>query len=146
MQYDIAPKNIGSGCYFLAWPTGHDYIVGVIGGRFAWDLSKQGEDEIVEYALSKLESLAGCDIHKHFLKGFASDWANNPLSKGSYSAVKPGCYGARELLGEPVAEKLIFAGEATAGDLAGLVNGAYESGKVAATRISNIIKLENKSR
>ena len=145
VQYDITPKNIGSGCYFLAWPTGYDYIVGFIGGRFAWDLSKQGEDEIVEYALSKLESLAGRDIRKHFLKGFASDWANNPLSKGSYSAIKPGCYGARELLSEPVAEKLIFAGEATAGSLAGLVNGAYESGRMAATRIFNIIKLKNNS-
>ena len=145
VQYDITPKNIGSGCYFLAWPTGHDYIVGFIGGRFAWDSSKQGEDEIVEYALSKLESLVGCDIRKHFLKGFASDWANNPLSKGSYSAIKPGCYGARELLSEPVAEKLIFAGEATAGSLAGLVNGAYESGRMAATRIFNIIKLKNNS-
>ena len=145
LQYDIAPENIGSGCYFLAWPTGHDYIVGFIGGRFAWNLSKQGEDEIVEYALSKLEYLSGSNIRKHFLKGFASDWANNPLTKGSYSAVKPGYYGARELLNEPIAEKLIFAGEATAGDLAGLVNGAYESGKMAATRISNIIKLKNKS-
>ena len=145
LQYDIAPKNIGSGCYFLAWPTGHDYIVGFIGGRFAWNLSKQSEDKIIEYALSKLESLAGCNIRKHFLKGFVSDWANNPLTKGSYSAVKPGCYGARESLSEPVAEKLIFAGEATAGNLAGLVNGAYESGKMAAARISNIIKLKNKS-
>ena len=145
VQYDIAPENIGSGCYFLAWPTGHDYIVGFIGGRFAWNLSKQGEDEIIEYALSKLEYLSGCNIRKHFLKGFASDWANNPFTKGSYSAVKPGYYGARELLNEPIAEKLIFAGEATAGDVAGLVNGAYESGKMAATRITNIIKLKNKS-
>ena len=145
VQYDITPKNIGRGCYFLAWPTGHDYIVGFIGGRFAWDLSKQGEDVIVEYALSKLVSLAGCDIRKHFLKGFASDWASNQLTIGSYSAVKPGCYGARELLSEPVANKLIFAGEATAGNLAGLVNGAYESGKIAATRISNIIKQKKKS-
>ena len=145
VQYDIAPENIGSGCYFLAWPTGHDYIVGFIGGRFAWNLSKQGEDEIIEYALSKLEYLSGCNIRKHFLKGFASDWANNPFTKGSYSSVKPGYYGARELLNEPIAEKLIFAGEATAGDVAGLVNGAYESGKMAATRITNIIKLKNKS-
>jgi len=145
LQYDIAPENIGSGCYFLAWPTGHDYIVGFIGGRFAWNLSKQGEDEVVEYALSKLVNLSGSNIRKHFRKGFASDWASNPLTKGSYSAVKPGYYGARELLNEPIAEKLIFAGEATAGDLAGLVNGAYESGKMAATRISNIIKLKNKS-
>jgi monoamine oxidase len=145
LQYDIAPENIGSGCYFLAWPTGHDYIVGFIGGRFAWNLSKQGEDEVVEYALSKLVNLSGSNIRKHFLKGFASDWASNPLTKGSYSAVKPGYYGARELLNEPIAEKLIFAGEATAGDLAGLVNGAYESGKMAASRISSIIKVKNKS-
>ncbi len=55
----------------------------------------------------------GGDIRKHFLKGFASDWANNPLTVGAYSAVKPGCYGARELLSEPIAEKLIFAGEAS---------------------------------
>ena len=145
VQYDIAPENIGSGCYFLAWPTGYDYIVGFIGGRFAWDLSKQSEDEIVEYALSKLEYLSGSNIRKHFLKGFAFDWANNPHYKGSYSAVKPGCYGARESLSEPVAEKLIFAGEATAGNVAGLVNGAYASGKMAATRISNIVKLKNNS-
>ena len=140
LQYDIAEKEIGRGCYFLAWPTGHDYVVGFIGGRFAWDLSKQSEDKIVEYALSKLASLHGSNIRKHFLKGFASDWANNPLTVGAYSAVKPGCYGARELLSEPIAEKLIFAGEATAGNLAGLVNGAYESGKMAAIRISNLIK------
>jgi len=49
------------------------------------------------------------------------------------------------LLSEPVAEKLIFAGEATAGNLAGLVNGAYESGRLAATRIYNIVKLKNNS-
>ena len=141
LQYNISQQNIGSACYFLAWPTGHDYIVGFIGGRFAWNLSKQGGEEIVEYALSELESLSGNDIRKHFLKGFAFDWANNPLTKGSYSAVKPGCFGARDLLSEPIAEKLIFAGEATAGNLAGLVNGAYESGKMAASRISNIIKI-----
>ena len=119
--------------------------MGFIGVRGAWTLSTQGGDVIVEDALGKLEFLAGCEIRKHFLKGFASDWANNPLSKGSYSAVKPGWYGARELLSEPVAEKLIFAGEATAGNLAGLVNGAYQSGKMAATRISDIIKPKNNS-
>ncbi len=145
LQYDIEPENIGRGCYFLAWPTGHDYIVGFIGGQFAWNLSKQGQNEIVEYALSKLESLSGSNIRKNFLKGFATDWANNPLTEGSYSAVKPGCYGVRKLLSEPIAEKLIFAGEATTGNKAGLVNGAYESGKMAAIRIANFIKLKNKS-
>ena len=145
VQYDIAKENIGSECYFLAWPTGHDYIVGFIGGQFAWNLSKLGEEEIVEFALSKLEFLSGDNIRKHFLKGFASDWADNQLTRGSYSAVKPGCFGAREVLSEPIAEKLIFAGEATAGNIAGLVNGAYESGKMAATRITNIVKPKSNS-
>ena len=145
LQYDIEPEDIGSGCYFLAWPTGHDYIVGFIGGQFAWNLSKQGQNEIVEYALSKLEALSGGNIRKHYLKGFATDWATNPLTEGSYSAVKPGCYGVRKLLSEPIAEKLMFAGEATTGNKAGLVNGAYESGKMAAIRIAKFIKLKNKS-
>ena len=140
LQYDIEPKDIGSGCYFLTWPTGHDYIVGFIGGQFAWNLSKQGENEAVEYALSTLETICGDKIRKHFVKGFASDWGNNPLTEGSYSAVKPGCFGAREILSEPIANKLIFAGEATGGKIAGLVNGAYDSGKVAAVRISNLGK------
>ena len=87
--------------------------------------------------------MSGDKIRKHFLKGFATDWANNPFTKGSYSAIKPGCFGAREVLSEPMAEKLIFAGEATAGNKAGLVNGAYESGKMAATRIANIVKPKN---
>ena len=145
VQYDISKEDIGNGCYFLAWPTGHNYMVGFIGGQFAWDLSKLGEKEIVEYALSKLESLSGGNIRKHFLKGFASNWANNPLTKGSYSAVKPGCFGAREVLSEPISEKLIFAGEATAGNLSGLVNGAYESGKMAAARLANIVKQKSNS-
>jgi monoamine oxidase len=145
VQYDIAKEDIGNECYFLAWPTGHNYMVGFIGGQFAWDLSKLGEKEIVEYALSKLESLSGGNIRKHFLKGFASNWANNPLTKGSYSAVKPGCFGAREVLSEPIAERLIFAGEATADNISGLVNGAYESGKMAATHLANIVKKKNNS-
>ena len=39
----------------------------------------------------------------------------------------------------------MFAGEATTGNKAGLVNGAYESGKMAAIRIAKFIKLKNKS-
>ena len=53
--------------------------------------------------------------------------------------VKPGCVGAREVLSEPIADKLFFAGEATGGNRSALVNGAYESGRKAAKAISKIL-------
>ena len=78
-------------------------------------------------------------LRKHFIKGIATDWATNPLTNGAYSAVKPGCVGAREVLSEPIANKLFFAGEATGGNRSALVNGAYESGLKAAKAISKIL-------
>ena len=140
VQYDLPTEDIGSGCYFLAWPTNHDYLMGFIGGAFGWDLYADGQEAIVEYAMEKLTFIVGNNAKKHFIKGFASDWADNPLTLGSYSAAKPGHGGTREILGEMESEKLLFAGEATEPEIYGLVNGAFESGKKAARSISNLVK------
>ncbi len=82
----------------------------------------------------------GSDARKHFIKGIATDWATNPLTHGAYSAVKPGCVGAPEVLSEPIADKLFFAGEATGGNRSALVKGAYESGRKAANTTVHIEK------
>ena len=140
VEYDLSKEDIGSGCYFLAWPTNHDYLMGFIGGAFGWDLYAHGQEAVVEYAMQKLIFMVGSGAKKHFIKGFVSDWADNPLTLGSYSAAKPGHGGTREILREMESEKLLFAGEATEPEIYGLVNGAFESGKNAAIVIS---KLEN---
>ena len=139
VEYDLAPEDIGSGCYFLAWPTGHDYLMGFIGGNFGWDLYAHGQDAVVEYAIEKLIFMLGSNTRRHLVRGFASDWADNPLTLGSYSAAKPGHGNARENLCELESGKLLFAGEAIETEIYGLVNGAFESGKKAAVAIGKLI-------
>ena len=138
VEYDLAPEDIGTGCYFLAWPTGHNYLMGFIGGKFGWDLYRDGEDAVVNYAIEKLIFMVGSKARKHLIKGFASDWANNPLTLGSYSAAKPGCGRAREKLQELHSGKILFAGEAFEPEIYGLVNGAFESGKKAAILLGDL--------
>ena len=82
--------------------------------------------------------MVGSKARKHLIKGFASDWADNPLTLGSYSAAKPGSGRAREKLQELHSGKILFAGEAFEPEIYGLVNGAFESGKKAAILIGDL--------
>ena len=68
---------------------------------------------------------------------------------GSYgcAAVRPGRCGARDDLSAPIADKVFFAGEAMGGNRSALVNGAYESGRKAAKKISkSLAGLSNNER
>ena len=136
VTYRIPEDKPGEACFFVAWPCGHDYLFGNIGGRFAWELYGAGQGAVVDYALEQLVRTIGSDARKHFVKGFATDWADNPLTLGAYGAVRPGAAGARKKLSEPLDEKLYFAGEATGGAVSALVNGAYYSGHVTAKTIA----------
>ncbi len=142
VEYNLPSEEIGNGCYFLAWPTGHDYLMGFIGGSFGWDLYARGQDTVVEYAMEKLTFMLGSKTRNHFIKGFASDWAENTLTLGSYSAARPGHGGTRQILSEIEFGKLLFAGEATEDKIYGLVNGAFESGKKAASILSALFEIE----
>ncbi|MGX0879568.1 monoamine oxidase [Roseovarius sp. MBR-154] len=139
VTYDIPADKAGEACYFVAWPCGHDYLFGNIGGQFAWDLYAQGQDAVVDFALEALVHCVGSDARKHFVKGFATDWADNPLTLGAYGAVRPGAWGARKVLAEPLAERLFFAGEAMGGATSALVNGAFKSGKSTAKAIARAL-------
>ncbi len=140
VEYDLARKDIGTGCYFLAWPTGHNYLMGFIGGKFGWDLYEHGHEAVVDYAIEKLIFLVGSKAKKHFIKGFASDWADNPLTLGSYAAAKPGGSKSREKLRGLESGKILFVGEALEPEIYGLVNGAFENGKKAAFSLAKKIK------
>jgi monoamine oxidase len=136
VTYRIPEDNAGEACYFVAWPTGHDYLFGNIGGAFGWELSAQGDAAVVDYALEQLIRLVGSDARKHFVKGLRTDWAENPLTLGAYGAPRPGRNGARKVLAEPLGERVFFAGEAMGGATSALVNGAYQSGKKTAKAIA----------
>ncbi|MEM1079296.1 MAG: NAD(P)/FAD-dependent oxidoreductase [Pseudomonadota bacterium] len=126
-------------CFFIAWPCGHDYLFGNIGGQLGWELSREAPDVAVTYALDELVKLVGSDARRHFVKGLRTDWANDPLTLGAYSCVKPGQYGARKVLRKTLADRVFFAGEAVSSKYPALVNGAYDSGRAAANRVAKTL-------
>jgi monoamine oxidase len=146
MSYDIPDTSPTRACFFITWPFGHDYVFGNIGGAFGWELSRDGPEATVNFALEEMVKQVGSDARKHFVKGIASDWATNPLTHGAYSAVVPGRVGARDVLSEPIAEKLFFAGEAMGGNRSALVNGALESGRKVAKVIAQELDTAGGSR
>ena len=119
-------------CYFLSWPFDFDLMIGWVGGRFGWELSKASEAEAVDFALGELRNIFGADIDKHFVKGRFTQWANDPDVRGAYAHQRPGAMGARNTLMMPLAERLFFAGEATGEGLAMTCGGAFNSGARAA--------------
>lgn len=63
------------------------------------------------------------------------DWHSDPFSRGGYSHVRPGHFGARELLAQPT-PPLFWAGEATAQEeRAATVHGALLTGERAAVEV-----------
>jgi monoamine oxidase len=129
---DIVPARAS---YFLTWPTGTDLAVGFAGGAFGWELSAAGEAAAVDFALGEFAGMVGSRARSHFVKGHMSGWGSNPLTLGAYAAARPGRHAARAILGQPLGERVFFAGEALAERYPALVTGAHISGEAAADAV-----------
>jgi monoamine oxidase len=129
LTYAATDKRL---CYFLSWPFDMDLMIGWVGGRFGWELSKGSEADAVDFALGELRNIFGADIDRHFVKGRFTQWANDPDVRGAYAHQKPGAAGARTVLARPVADRLYFAGEAAAGSQSMTCDGAFSAGVRAA--------------
>lgn len=84
-----------------------------------------------------VSEVAGRDMRP--VEAIASDWENDPFSRGSYTFVPRGLGRWRAIcalreLARPVG-RVLFAGESTAGELLALVDGAYASGVREAKRV-----------
>ena len=123
---------------FQCWPHGRDYVQGWIGGSPAWDLARQGDAAIADFAVAELRRMAGGRAEKLFHGGarLATHWDADPWARGAYAYVPPGQAGARAALAEPLGDgRLAFAGEACHDGLAGTVGGAWLSGEEAARKV-----------
>lgn len=119
----------------FAWmwrPAGRPLAVALAGGRFAWELSRADPAEAIAFAREDLARTLGSDAAARVTAALVTDWGRNPLTRGAWSAAKPGEAHKRRLLGEPVGGRVFFAGEACAGRDAGTVHGAWTSGREAA--------------
>jgi monoamine oxidase len=118
-------------------PTfGFTYVVGQTGGRFASHLTRAGQKVATDYVLDRVSAVFGSDIRKHFVRSIVSAWDTDPWVLGAYASVKPGHFGARQALAQPVDDRLFFAGEAVGMPMVATCGGAYWSGTQAISRIA----------
>ncbi len=128
VSHDIEGPLPAEACYYLAFPAGHDYMIGFMGGSFGRAMEREGEEAAIAFALERLVDILGSDVRRHFVRGTMAGWDGNPRTRGAYSAARPGGFAARRVLAEPLGDRVFFAGEAMATPYATLVTGAHMHG------------------
>ncbi len=103
-----------------------------VAGKFGRDLAASGDKAMIGFALDWLAGLYGAEIRKAVKRSYATQWNNDPWTLGAFSAASPGGQGARNILAEPLQDRIFFAGEATHETQWGTVGGAWASGERAA--------------
>lgn len=139
LTYRIDSALPAEASFFVAWPAGFNLMVGFVGGSFGFELSRAGRDAAIDFGLSELRRMFGTDVDRHFVKGYFTDWAQNPLTLGAYAAARPGRAAAREAIRKPLAERVFFAGEASAGAYAATCGGAYMNGTRVARHVDWVL-------
>lgn len=115
----------------LVRPFGLDLSVTFLGGDYARDLAREGDEAAFDVALESLVNIFGGGIRDHFVKGHFTKWDADPLARGAYAYAMPGHTRSRKLLAEPIDGRLFFAGEACNQDWATQATAAYLSGQNA---------------
>jgi monoamine oxidase len=104
-------------------------LVGLRGGSEAREREALSDQDAVAQVVAALKA-------PNPSGSLVTRWAEDPFARGSYSFVAVGSSpDDMEALGEPVGERLLFAGEATNPEFFATVHGAYLSGVREADRI-----------
>ena len=124
-------------------PFGFQRVVGGTGGRFAQWLERAGVEASVAYVVDCIAEVFGNGIRKHVGGHVVSAWSSDPWVRGAYAASLPGQFHQRQHLAATVAEKILFAGEATSDGFQATVHGAYLSGEAKALEAVRTLKLDS---
>ena len=132
LTYYVPEETPGEASFFLTWPFNENLMIGFMGGDFAWQMTEAGTDAAVDFVLGEVEAMVGSKARERFVKGTLTQWGNDPLTLGAYSALRPGAFGARAELARPLDDRLFFAGEAAVGPFYATCGGAWRNGEQAA--------------
>ncbi len=131
--------------YWTQLPVRSELVVAWAGGPKAVALKGRSHAELAACALDGFGELFGeAELARRELAGTSlHDWNDDRFARGAYSYVAVGGGDARAALGEPVGDRLFFAGEATSTDgQGGTVNGALETGERAAVDAATAVDLK----
>ena len=122
-------------------PYGFDCVTGIVAGRYADWLERSGPVVSAAVVKEALSNVFGHDILRHIKGDRQSAWRGNPFVRGAYSSASPGQFYQRVALGESVADRLFFAGEATSLNHFSTCHGAMMSGERVVQNILEAIAL-----
>lgn len=126
---------------YLVRPGGHNHVMAFVGGSLARDLGALPTPALREAVAAPLIAHLGSAISGHIGACLRSDWQRDPWALGSYAVARPGRGDSRAVLRTPLSERLVYAGEAAAGDgWHGTVAGAYLSGRAAARIVAQAVE------
>jgi monoamine oxidase len=125
-------------------PVATPILIGWAGGPPAEALSFKSEDAILSAATTSLANalkMRPASLELRISAAFVRDWQADPFSLGAYSYVPTGAITAPLRLGDPVADTMFFAGEATNADgHSATVHGAIATGYRAAGELLNSLR------
>jgi len=108
------------------------------GASWATALTKGGDAAKFAFGRDVIADAFGSDVVRSITASIASAWDEDPLARGAYSNALPGQSAARAIYNQTIDNKLIFAGEAAAGEQYGTVGGAWLSGIAAARKVQTL--------
>lgn len=122
--------------YYIEEPI----LLGFNAAEYGRKIEKFSDKEIIADVMNVLKKIYGVDIPQP--TGYLiTRWGSDEFSGGAYSYVGAGgTANDYELLAEPLANKLFFAGEATSKSYPATVHGAYLTGLREAHRILPLLK------
>ncbi len=142
MSFLFAPNEV-----FPAWWTNYPLfaplLTGWVAGPRAALLANQTDSYIIGqavHALARILRVPTRELEGELESWHMHNWSTDPFSRGAYSYVRVGGLEAPGKLGEPVADTLFFAGEATNTEgHTGTVHGAMATGKRVADLILSAV-------
>ncbi|ORY07814.1 amine oxidase [Basidiobolus meristosporus CBS 931.73] len=126
----------------IAHYTNEPILIGFNAASIAANLEKRSDEAIKASALEALTRMFGKPAP--VVAMYQTRWNQDPFSYGSYSYFKAFATPQNmKALGEPVEDRLFFAGEATSLEAQATVHGAYRSGLKAANEVIASIGIVN---
>ncbi len=115
------------------------------GGKFGDELFETKQQQSVQSFIPSLDKIYPGSATAYRNKNIKFCWAKQPFTKAGYSAFKKGQYSTLAGWEATPVGNIYFAGEHTSSGFQGYMNGAAETGRVAAEQIAANI-LTNKSK
>lgn len=115
-------------------------LIALLSGHLAQEFEQLSDAETVQKTMQSLRQMFGNNIPEP-TQHLITRWHSDPFSYGAYSYV-PFTTTSKdyEILAEPIADRVFFAGEATNRTHPATVHGAYLSGMREAERIMQMLK------